>query len=100
MSKFVPTIIGVLLLAGAGYALYVWRTQELVPVAMVPAPTRPAPVPAPPPVVQEEPPVQEKIIDPPAAAAGTLDRNAALDLWAQKIVDEEGTGTDAAAALQ
>ena len=105
MQKSWLIIILIVLLAGTPLALHLLRAPEAVPVEPQHKPeAQPVakPVTPPQPAKPQELPghTDPKIVEPSGSVAGPLDRNAALDLWAQKIVQEEGSGTDESVALQ
>lgn len=95
MRKLIVVVV-LLIVIAAPLAFYYWHAPvESAPsVADVIPPT--VQTPPPPAPVPEKPPEVRTEIGP----AGMLDRNTALDLFAQKIVAQEGTGTDEAVVDQ
>jgi hypothetical protein len=92
-------ILLIVLLAGVAFAFYWWRVPEVA------APVASVAIPKPAPLAVEKKPIVAPPEKPPeirteVGPAGSLDRNVALDLFAQKIVQQDGTGTEEAVADQ
>jgi hypothetical protein len=98
VRRTLVVLILIVLLAGA-WQLYRRQESAPTPVAVAPVPepvqTIAPPKPAVAPLPEKEPDVRIE-----TGPAGSLDRNVALDLFAQRIVEEEGTGTEEAIAQQ